>query len=105
MSSFCSFFFFQAEDGIRDRDVTGVQTCALPISLGRGEVAAGGAAGADLADQLDWLARADRPAAAGPVAGGLVPGGYYRVRGQRPGDGGEGEALVGGAVQLEGVAA
>src|SRR5437773_10115709 len=25
-------FFFQAEDGIRDRDVTGVQTCALPIS-------------------------------------------------------------------------
>src|SRR5437773_1306809 len=25
------FFFFQAEDGIRDRDVTGVQTCALPI--------------------------------------------------------------------------
>src|SRR5437667_7478426 len=29
------FFFFQAEDGIRDRDVTGVQTCALPISPGR----------------------------------------------------------------------
>src|SRR5437868_15400687 len=28
------FFFFQAEDGIRDRNVTGVQTCALPISLG-----------------------------------------------------------------------
>src|SRR5437667_8909059 len=27
------FFFFQAEDGIRDRDVTGVQTCALPIYL------------------------------------------------------------------------
>src|SRR3989442_10398483 len=26
-------FFFQAEDGIRDADVTGVQTCALPISL------------------------------------------------------------------------
>ena len=26
-------FFFQAEDGIRDRDVTGVQTCALPILL------------------------------------------------------------------------
>ena len=25
------FFFFQAEDGIRDRLVTGVQTCALPI--------------------------------------------------------------------------
>src|SRR5207248_4978992 len=27
------FFFFQAEDGIRDRTVTGVQTCALPISV------------------------------------------------------------------------
>src|SRR5207248_7636483 len=26
-------FFFQAEDGIRDRTVTGVQTCALPISM------------------------------------------------------------------------
>src|SRR5258706_8436574 len=28
------FFFFQAEDGIRDWSVTGVQTCALPISRG-----------------------------------------------------------------------
>src|SRR5258706_6055062 len=27
-----TFFFFQAEDGIRDWSVTGVQTCALPIS-------------------------------------------------------------------------
>src|SRR5690349_23984713 len=27
------FFFFQAEDGIRDLYVTGVQTCALPISM------------------------------------------------------------------------
>src|SRR5688572_31612942 len=39
---FIFFFFFQAEDGIRDLTVTGVQTCALPISrrdpegLGRG---------------------------------------------------------------------
>src|SRR2546430_6921965 len=31
------FFFFQAEDGIRDLTVTGVQTCALPISRG-GEI-------------------------------------------------------------------
>src|SRR5256885_3132789 len=29
------FFFFQAEDGIRDYKVTGVQTCALPISSAR----------------------------------------------------------------------
>src|SRR6185295_8957488 len=31
----CWFFFFQAEDGIRDIGVTGVQTCALPISCSR----------------------------------------------------------------------
>src|SRR4030066_154834 len=30
---FLAFFFFQAEDGIRDSSVTGVQTCALPISV------------------------------------------------------------------------
>src|SRR2546429_2076104 len=30
---YCLFFFFQAEDGIRDVAVTGVQTCALPISF------------------------------------------------------------------------
>src|SRR5256885_5086638 len=30
------FFFFQAEDGIRDYKVTGLQTCALPISGGHG---------------------------------------------------------------------
>src|SRR5215813_5771546 len=32
MNKMSLFFFFQAEDGIRDADVTGVQTCALPIS-------------------------------------------------------------------------
>src|SRR6266568_3208361 len=31
MSGFSLFFFFQAEDGIRDGTVTGIQTCALPI--------------------------------------------------------------------------
>src|SRR5690606_40767688 len=36
-----SFFFFQAEDGIRDFHVTGVQTCALPISL--------------ITEELPWL--------------------------------------------------
>src|SRR5215467_5527181 len=34
---FFFFFFFQAEDGIRDYKVTGVQTCALPISAGIGK--------------------------------------------------------------------
>src|SRR2546430_10372808 len=33
MSLMFVFFFFQAEDGIRDLTVTGVQTCALPICL------------------------------------------------------------------------
>src|SRR5882762_3950343 len=33
---FYVFFFFQAEDGIRDSSVTGVQTCALPIPPARG---------------------------------------------------------------------
>src|SRR2546430_10553890 len=31
----CVVFFFQAEDGIRDLTVTGVQTCALPICVAR----------------------------------------------------------------------
>src|SRR3989475_12713263 len=56
------FFFFQAEDGIRDLTVTGVQTCALPISgdadqRGRGLVA--GTVGAG-----------ERPAQAVILAGG-----------------------------------
>src|SRR2546421_9577435 len=38
-----TFFFFQAEDGIRDLIVTGVQTCALPISLLYGIVGASAA--------------------------------------------------------------
>src|SRR5215210_8301422 len=38
------FFFFQAEDGIRDTSVTGVQTCALPIYNPIGTVHAGFAA-------------------------------------------------------------
>src|SRR6266513_4896519 len=38
-----TFFFFQAEDGIRDRNVTGVQTCALPIfAKGKALVTGGG---------------------------------------------------------------
>src|SRR5207249_7259692 len=58
------FFFFQAEDGIRDRNVTGVQTCALPICqrlarIGEGVIdevlllAALGHADLDLAAALD----------------------------------------------------
>src|SRR2546430_13925123 len=39
MTSMLVFFFFQAEDGIRDLTVTGVQTCALPISIRRSDQA------------------------------------------------------------------
>src|SRR3989454_2085947 len=44
---FFFFFFFQAEDGIRDYKVTGVQTCALPISMRRNRAAEGGASRRD----------------------------------------------------------
>src|SRR5205807_4247808 len=46
---FFFFFFFQAEDGIRDYKVTGVQTCALPISQqqGIGDLAPAGMAMAE----------------------------------------------------------
>src|SRR5690606_40277531 len=49
-----SYFFFQAEDGIRDFHVTGVQTCALPISPD---------AGPDTSLPADGLYRAGQPAA------------------------------------------
>src|SRR3712207_7638772 len=44
---FLIFFFFQAEDGIRDIGVTGVQTCALPISFVEGFAHAGAVLGVD----------------------------------------------------------
>src|SRR2546430_5420413 len=54
-----SFFFFQAEDGIRDLTVTGVQTCALPIYL-RATIDLLGHARHDLTrdlhDGLGWVA-------------------------------------------------
>ena len=47
----CVIFFFQAEDGIRDRDVTGVQTCALPIYFMLETIIAAGLLGVDAFDQ------------------------------------------------------
>src|SRR2546430_9976172 len=41
------FFFFQAEDGIRDLTVTGVQTCALPIFFRGHDVGVDGVQGGD----------------------------------------------------------
>src|SRR2546426_6219820 len=63
------FFFFQAEDGIRDYKVTGVQTCALPICSGHRRVRH--------ADQ--GARRRARPGAQGHALGGP------RVHDQRPG--------------------
>src|SRR5690606_40348345 len=72
---FVFFFFFQAEDGIRDFHVTGVQTCALPIFTDfrggdAGKRSAGGEAdsgggGADSPGASD----AAKPAADAPAAG------------------------------------
>src|SRR5262249_58956346 len=57
------FFFFQAEDGIRDWSVTGVQTCALPILLRPNAVAAQGLAAVMLAlaswQIFGWLNRSE----------------------------------------------
>src|SRR2546430_17653674 len=49
-ASHVSVFFFQAEDGIRDLTVTGVQTCALPISSDALFAHLGGDAG----DSTSW---------------------------------------------------
>src|SRR5256885_7015971 len=61
------FFFFQAEDGIRDYKVTGVQTCALPISRADEQ--------ADLrvAEAVDRLHRIAHDEQRAPIA--LLPGG------------------------------
>src|SRR5256885_4955875 len=53
------FFFFQAEDGIRDYKVTGVQTCALPISFPLEEpVEERQADGEQLREVVEWIVTA-----------------------------------------------
>src|SRR2546421_9404871 len=59
------FFFFQAEDGIRDLIVTGVQTCALPISRRNLSDAGLSNARVETSPVGDWLARNARQL--GPV--------------------------------------
>src|SRR2546430_9690040 len=79
------FFFFQAEDGIRDLTVTGVQTCALPIFTG--------ALGAGLRGTLraGWRRATDQAGHGSSYGGGGVvvapPG---RRAGLRTGAGGPG---------------
>src|SRR2546429_7110817 len=69
--SFWCMFFFQAEDGIRDVAVTGVQTCALPIlSLAaRDDGARPDAAGAGPEDRGRSARGRDRPPAGRPHTG------------------------------------
>src|SRR5689334_24202069 len=71
-------FFFQAEDGIRDGTVTGVQTCALPISscLGCHKTHVGRAANDSLVIAIQPSTQPSTPASGGGAAGGGV---------QRPG--------------------
>src|SRR5207249_7646538 len=74
------FFFFQAEDGIRDRNVTGVQTCALPILrrdrvlVGPGAVdpGSGGRPGRRHADRVGRFARQTNDVAVMIEVGGVV---------------------------------
>src|SRR3989454_9257575 len=76
------FFFFQAEDGIRDYKVTGVQTCALPISSRAGgrvrgargdpdDVRGGGAAAGRIME--DVMRRACIAATLALLLGGCAP--------------------------------
>src|SRR5258708_18342725 len=72
------FFFFQAEDGIRDDLVTGVQTCALPISCGHrlsDNVGCPRARSQKSGAQLQWeafMARRNVPCHAAFLAGSIL---------------------------------
>src|ERR1022692_5346846 len=98
----CSFFFFQAEDGIRVYKVTGVQTCALPICVGAADRRAprrrrGPRRRGDLGVLGQGDLRLDQPASAGQasrrgrdLAGGCGGGGGPLGRCPRGGGGGGG---------------
>src|SRR5437588_13026150 len=110
------FFFFQAEDGIRDHCVTGVQTCALPIFVAKARAGVGAVAAIPISDTVkdveqeritktvarDRLWRAQTPqgvprtmieqAYAGLANGDAAPTGDAELceRGARPVEGGRG---------------
>src|SRR5256885_8567999 len=69
---FC-FFFFQAEDGIRDYKVTGVQTCALPIWFRYALTVSGGPV------------FAQRPKPPAPATSSSAPARTPALRGPSPG--------------------
>src|SRR5437867_116935 len=71
-------FFFQAEDGIRDRTVTGVQTCALPISIffGSRVLAAGSMSVrgvSPLPPLVSWILVKTFPTASASLASSPIP--------------------------------
>src|SRR5256886_5253322 len=68
-------FFFQAEDGIRDLTVTGVQTCALPIYTAGGRAGAGRAGAGGAAAPADRQRRRRGAAEHGLSAVGATGGG------------------------------
>src|SRR5216683_6164406 len=87
---FFFFFFFQAEDGIRDLIVTGVQTCALPISGGhasrlrRRDVSAPAAADAARTRRLCPRARGRRRRRCRSAATAIARATNRRTHGGRP---------------------
>src|SRR5437870_8879858 len=86
MSIICFFFFFQAEDGIRDGHVTGVQTCALPIcQKPHGAIRAAAAHlhphGSVRTDEVTWWTEIDLR----PAGGNRLPGGGVRSEERRVG--------------------
>src|SRR5216683_5226955 len=70
MFAFFFFFFFQAEDGIRDLIVTGVQTCALPISFAPNRSASSDASSPELYTQSD--SACGRPGIGAPSGSPLI---------------------------------
>src|SRR4051794_41319797 len=84
-------FFFQAEDGIRDGRVTGVQTCALPISRGPTASPTTAPASANNPPTSAPLSVSLRPRARGGGAAGIGGvAGAAAVRGGAPSRSGEG---------------
>src|SRR2546422_3795868 len=73
------FFFFQAEDGIRDVAVTGVQTCALPISLSVPRRDGDEPPGAGRADGYAGRAAHGGPMAGRPVRRRDLPSEFHAV--------------------------
>src|SRR3712207_7542150 len=86
MNDGITFFFFQAEDGIRDIGVTGVQTCALPISLV--ERLKSGKDTAHISQQLQQLDAAiqnEKTTNQEKIRVGVIMGGYSRSEERRVG--------------------